>query len=101
MPTFEASVEIETYEFIEACSRRERVSLVNHVIEECATDSDMENELRSSLREHFPGSSIESSDKLTYDHELFINSLQSLASSYYQLSNEVIENINSIAKPFR
>jgi len=101
MPEFEASVEIETYEFIEACSRREKISLVNNVIEECVVDNDMEKALRSSLREHFPGTDIETGEGLSYDHEFFISSLRALASSYYQLSNEVIENINSVANPFR
>lgn len=101
MPEFEASVDVEVYEIIDACSRREKLELVGLVIEECQSDSEMERVLKKSLDEHFPGTNIDVQSGISYDQELFLSSLKALASSYYQLSNETIESINSIAKPYR
>jgi hypothetical protein len=80
MPEFEASVDVEVREIIDACSRREKIELVESVIEECQSDSGMEKALRKSLAEYFPGTSIEGQSGLSYDHDLFISSLRALAS---------------------
>jgi hypothetical protein len=103
MPEFEASVDVEVYEIIDACSRREKVELVRRVIEECAEDRDLEKTLRASLEENFPGGQmvLGNTNELSFDHETFIKSLDALRSSYYTLSNEVIENINSLASRFK
>jgi hypothetical protein len=103
MPEFEASVDVEIYEIIDACSRREKVELVERVIQECAEDSDLEKVLRTSLEDNFPGDELVFSDtsQLVFDHETFIKSLDALRRSYYTLSNETIENINSIASRFK
>jgi hypothetical protein len=103
MPEFEASVDVEIYEIIDACSKREKVELVERVIHECSEDTDLEKVLRTSLEENFQGGELEFIDtsKLTFDQETFIKSLDALRSSYYMLSNETIENINSIASRFK
>lgn len=103
MPEFEASVDVEIYEIIDACSRREKAELVERVILECAEDPDLEKVLRTSLEENFQGGELAFSDtsELTFDHEAFIKSLDALRRSYYTLSNETIENINSIASRFK
>jgi len=103
MPEFEASVDVEIYEIIDACSRKEKVELVERVIQECVEDQELEKALRSSLSENFSDGSIVlgNTSELTFDHETFIKSLDALRSSYYTLSNETIENINSIASRFK
>jgi len=103
MPEFEASVDVEIYEIIDACSRREKAELVERVIQECAEDTDLEKVLRTSLEENFQGGELAFSDtsELTFDHEAFIKSLDALRSSYYSLSTETIENINSLASRFK
>ena len=103
MPEFEASVDVEVYEIIDACSKREKIELVDRVIQECAEDSDLEKVLRTSLSENFSEGSLilTNTNELTFDHEAFIKSLDALRSSYYSLSTETIENINSIASRFK
>lgn len=103
MPEFEASVDVEIYEIIDACSRREKIELVDRVIQECAEDSDLEKVLRTSLRENFLEDSLilSDTDELTFDHDAFIKSLDALRSSYYSLSAETIESINSLASRFK
>lgn len=103
MPEFESSVDVEVYEIIDACSRREKLELVDRVIEECAGDPELEKALRSSLKENFPNESIVlgNTSELTFDHETFINSLDALRSSYYTLSNDTIVSINSLASRFK
>jgi len=103
MPEFEASVDVEIYEIIDACSEREKTELVERVIQECAEDPDLEKVLRTSLGENFSEDELVFSDtsQLAFDHETFIKSLDSLRRSYYTLSNETIESINSLASRFK
>jgi hypothetical protein len=103
MPEFEASVDVEIYEIIDACSRREKGELIDRLIQQCAEDADLEKALRTSLEENFPEDELVFSDtsQLAFDHETFIKSLDALRRSYYTLSNETIENINSIASRFK
>ena len=101
MPEFESTVDVEVYEIIDACSYREKIELVNKVVEECTTNSSMERELRNSLTEHFPSINLGTADNLTFDHEVFIKSLEALLSSYYSLPSETIETINSLASRFK
>ena len=42
MPEFESTVDVEVYEIIDACSYREKIELVNKIVEECTNNSAME-----------------------------------------------------------
>jgi len=101
MPEFESTVDVEVYEIIDACSYKEKIELVSKVVEECTSNPSMEKELRRSLTEHFPTIKLGTDDSPTFDHEVFIKSLEALLSSYYSLPNETIETINSLASRFK
>jgi uncharacterized protein YnzC (UPF0291/DUF896 family) len=105
MPDFSTNVDIDPSEFVSECSRREKIELIDLVVEECADDSELKKELIKSIREHFPQSSQEIIDPAissnnTFMHDEFLGSLAKLSEAYYRLSNEDIEKINELAKSF-
>lgn len=105
MPDFSTEVDIDPSEFLSECSKREKKELVDLIVEECSGDTDLKQELLSSIAEHFEvsGTAIiesirSSSGTIMYDE--FIDSLIKLSNAYYSLSNEDIEKINELAKRF-
>jgi len=105
MPDFSTEVDIDPSEYVSECSKREKKELVDLIIEECSEDTDLKQELLSSIAEHFgeSGSAIIESIRSTPGsimHDEFIDSLIKLSNAYYSLSNEDTEKINELAKRF-
>jgi oligoribonuclease (3'-5' exoribonuclease) len=105
MPDFSTDVDIDPSDFVSECSTREKIELIDLVVEECADDSELEKELIKSIKEHFPQSfsaiiGSVTSDNNTIMHDEFLVSLIKLSEAYYRLSNEDIEKINELAKRF-
>jgi len=105
MADFSTEVDIDPSEFVSECSTREKIELIDLVVEECADDSELEEKLIKSIKEHFPQDyqatigSLRSSNN-TFMHDEFLGSLFKLSEAYYCLSNEDIEKINELAKRF-
>jgi len=105
MPDFTAEVDIDPSEFVSGCNTREKIELIDLVIEECSDDLELKKELIKSIIEHFEQSSAEilgnlNSKGRTFMQDEFISSLDKLSEAYYCLSNEDIEKINVLAKRF-
>ena len=105
MPDFSTNVDIDPSEFVSECRTREKIELIDLVVEECADDSELEKELIKSIKERFPknhltiiGFGISANN--TFMHDEFLGSLAKLSEAYYCLSNEDIEKINKLAKRF-
>ena len=105
MPDFNTEVDIDPIEFVSECSTREKIELIDLVVEECADDPNLEKELIKSIKEHFQPnypvitSSLGSSND-TFMQDEFLSSLTKLSEAYYCLSNEDIGTINGLAKRF-
>ena len=105
MPDFNTEVDIDPIEFVSECSTREKIELIDLVVEECADDPNLEKELIKSIKEHFQPnypvitSSLRSSNN-TFMQDEFLSSLTKLSEAYYCLSNEDIGTINELAKRF-
>jgi oligoribonuclease (3'-5' exoribonuclease) len=105
MPDFSTDVDIDPSDFVSECSKREKIELIDLVVEECADNLDLKKELIKSISEYFPQSSSEIigsaiSANNTFMHDEFLGSLLKLSEAYYRLSNEDIEKINELAKRF-
>ena len=105
MPDFSTDVDIDPSDFVSECSTREKIELIDLVVEECADNLDLKKELIKSISEYFPQSSSEIigsaiSTNNTFMHDEFLGSLLKLSEAYYRLSNEDIEKINELAKRF-
>ena len=105
MPDFSTEVDIDPSEFVSECNRREKIELIDLVIEECSDDLELNKELIKSIREHNPPNSslmISSciSSNNTFMHDEFLGSLVKISEAYHRLPNEDIEKINDLAKRF-
>jgi DNA-directed RNA polymerase alpha subunit len=105
MPDFTTEVDINPSEFVSECNTREKIELIDVIIEECSDYPELEKELTKSIIEHFPQSSAKILGDLngkgrTFMQDEFISSLDKLSEAYYCLSNEDIEKINVLAKRF-
>lgn len=105
MPDFSTEVDIDPIEFVSECRTKEKIELINLLVEECSDDSELEKELIESIKEHFPQSSSTIINSIisrnnTFMHDKFLGSLFKLSEAYYRLSNEDIEKINELAKRF-
>lgn len=101
MPDFETSVSIEIDDFVYECTQKEKKELLSTLVYECSSDEKLRDHLKSLIVEEFVEEELKIPENLSLDHSVFIDSLKALEGSYYQLPNEVISKINSIAKPYR
>jgi hypothetical protein len=105
MPDFTTEVDINPSEFVSECNTREKIELIDVIIEECSDYPELEKELTKSIIKHFPQSSAKILGDLngkgrTFMQDEFISNLDKLSKAYYCLSNEDIEKINVLAKRF-
>jgi DNA-directed RNA polymerase alpha subunit len=105
MPDFTADLDINPSEFVSECNTREKIELIDLIIEECSDYPKLQEELTKSIIEHFPQSSAKILGDLngkgrTFMQDEFISNLDKLSKAYYCLSNEDIEKINVLAKRF-
>ena len=105
MPDFSTDVDIDPDDYVSECSTREKIQLIDIIVEECADDSELKQTLLKSIKEHFPQSSTEILSDVrdprgSFMYNGYIDSLIKLSEAYYRLSNEDIEKINELAKRF-
>jgi hypothetical protein len=89
MPTFHedvwAEVSVEPKEFINMCDEKEIRQTIQALVD------------AGFLR---PSSEVETTSPRGYNHQEFLNSIDTLEKNYYSLPQEDIDTINKIAKRF-
>lgn len=86
MPEFEASVDVDPYDFVDTCDAKEIKTLIEYLIEE----------------HHIPNISISQTDvkQITYDQEEYYTLISKLSGCYLRISPEDIDVLRMIAKKY-